>query len=612
MNVLFNSGDREPPKFGLILLQILILVMFCVFAFRFWYLQVHRGQDYSRKARENQFRQEQMYAPRGLIRAKDGQLLATNDPAYALGLVREDCRDIEATLDAVSHWTDIPTAVLKEIYETRRRKVKKFEPLLLVPDLTYDQLVKVETNALRWPGLEVLVRSRRNYTYGPLFSHVLGYVAEANDDEMERDKSLALGDHIGKLGLEQAMERRLRGVKGRREFEVDATGRHMAEFELKAPHAGEDLTLSIDLGLQSLVDELMQGRAGVVVVMDANTGKVRALVSAPTYDTNRFTAGISSKDWKELSEHPQHPLLDRVTQSTYPPGSVFKLVMTGTALSEEMMNTNETVSCAGSLRLGSHVFRCWRRGGHGTVALRRALVESCDVYFYRLGMKLGVDRISKFSFAAGFGNPTGIDMPNEKGGLIPTREWKLKRFGEKWQKGEDLNFAIGQGFTLVSPLQVARYIAAVINGGHLLKPQLVENDGRVIQSELPLTDADRKIIMDAMVHTVEDPGGTCWRARTPGVMVGAKTGTAQVARLTDEIKAMKDHEIPYAMRDHAWMAGFGEKDGERYTVAVMVEHGQHGSSGAGPVVKAVLDYLFLDGVGPLGSRLRPDDQADEE
>ncbi|MBU1612108.1 MAG: penicillin-binding protein 2, partial [Proteobacteria bacterium] len=436
MNVLFNSGDREPPKFGLILLQILILVMFCVFAFRFWYLQVHRGQDYSRKARENQFRQEQMYAPRGLIRAKDGQLLATNDPAYALGLVREDCRDIEATLDAVSHWTDIPTAVLKELYETRRRKVKKFEPLLLVPDLTYDQLVKVETNALRWPGLEVLVRSRRNYTYGPLFSHVLGYVAEANDDEMERDKSLALGDHIGKLGLEQAMERRLRGVKGRREFEVDATGRHMAEFELKAPHAGEDLTLSIDLGLQSLVDELMQGRAGVVVVMDANTGKVRALVSAPTYDTNRFTAGISSKDWKELSEHPQHPLLDRVTQSTYPPGSVFKLVMTGTALSEEMMNTNETVSCAGSLRLGSHVFRCWRRGGHGTVALRRALVESCDVYFYRLGMKLGVDRISKFSFAAGFGNPTGIDMPNEKGGLIPTREWKLKRFGEKWQKGE--------------------------------------------------------------------------------------------------------------------------------------------------------------------------------
>jgi penicillin-binding protein 2 len=250
------------------------------------------------------------------------------------------------------------------------------------------------------------------------------------------------------------------------------------------------------------------------------------------------------------------------------------------------------VFCPGYLTLGSHTFRCWRRGGHGHVNLRRALVESCDVYFYRLGMKLGVDRISEFSFASGFGKPTGIDLPHEKGGNIPTREWKEKTYGERWQKGEDLNFSIGQGYTLVTPLQVARYISALINGGQLLKPQLLADAEPEVQGEVPLTGDQRDLIKKAMVHTVVDPSGTCWRARTPGVTVGAKTGTAQVTRLTDELKALKDHEIPYALRDHAWMAGFGERDGRRYAVVVMVEHGLHGSSGAGPVVKACLDYLF--------------------
>ncbi len=602
MSVLFDSHDREPPKLGLILLQVLILFLFCVFALRFWFLQVHRGQEYANKARQNQFRQEAIFAPRGLIRARGGQLLATNDPAYALGLVREDCHDIEATLKSVSGWTGIPEAELKDIYSSKRGKVKKFMPLILAPDLTFDQLARIEANMVRWPGLKVLVRSRRSYSHGPLFSHVLGYVAEANDTEMEKDQALALGDHIGKLGLEQAMESQLRGIKGKREFEVDVTGRHMAEFTRKQPHAGQDMTLSIDLGLQALVDELMQGREGVVVVMNADTGQMYALVSAPTYDTNSFTAGISSKDWKKLSADQHHPLLNRVTQSAYPPGSVFKLVMTGAALSEKMMNVRETVTCTGALRLGSHTFRCWRGGGHGTVSLRRALVESCDVYFYRLGMKLGVDRISKFSFASGFGKPTGIDLPHEKGGLIPTREWKLRTYGEKWQRGEDLNFAIGQGFTLVTPLQTARYISALINGGLLLKPQLLAGDEVVIQGRLPLTDKDREIIKSGMIHTVTDSGGTCWRVRTPGVVVGAKTGTAQVVRLTDELKAMKDEDIPYALRDHAWMSGFGEANGERFSVVVMVEHGLHGSSGAGPVVKAVLDYLFLDAPGPFGSR----------
>lgn len=603
MNVLFDSHDKEPPRLGLVLLHVLILVLFCIFAVRFWFLQVHRGQEYARLALDNQFRQEQIFAPRGLVRARDGQLVATNDPAYSLALIREDCRDVEATLAAISSWIGVPVEDLAKAYEEKKKKVKRFKPLILVPDLSFEQLATVEAHALRWPGLEVLTRSRRNYSFGPLFSHVLGYVAEANDAELGKNPDLSLGDNVGKLGLERALEDRLRGIKGRRQLEVDVTGRRMAQTIVANPRAGKDISLSIDLGLQALVDEMLQGKEGVVVVMNADNGQVQALVSAPTYDTNRFTAGISSKDWKELSDDTQHPLLNRVTQSSYPPGSVFKLVMAGAAFSEKMMNVQETATCVGAIRLGSHTFHCWRRGGHGTTALKKALVQSCDVYFYRLGMKLGVDRISKFSFAAGFGKPSGIDLPHEKGGLIPTREWKLKRYAEKWQKGEDLNFAIGQGYTLVTPLQIARYISAVINGGKLLKPQLIKDEPVVVQSMLPLEQKHMDYIKMAMISTVEDQGGTCWRARTPGVVAGAKTGTAQVARLTEELRKLKDEDIPYKLRDHAWMAGFGEKGGERYAVAVMVEHGLHGSSGAGPVVKAVLDYLFLGKSGPLGARI---------
>ncbi|WP_022663233.1 penicillin-binding protein 2 [Paucidesulfovibrio longus] len=592
MSGLLSPHEKEPPRHGLLLLQLLILGVFCVFTLRFWYLQVHEGQEFARKAKANQLRREHVYAPRGLIRARGGELLATNEPAYALGLVREDCHDVEATLDAVSRWTGLDRAKLAEVYRKGRGKVKPFEPLILSQDLGFKEVAEVEAHKLRWPGLEILVRSRRNYSYGDLFCHVLGYVAEANESELDNDDGLSLGDNVGKLGLEKVLETRLRGIKGVREFEVDVTGRRMAEVNTLPPNAGEDVTLAIDLKLQSLVHEAMAGKEGVVVVMDADSGQVLALLSAPTFDANHFAGGISSEEWRKLSDDPQHPLLNRVTQSAYPPGSVFKLVMAGCGLKEDMLNPSETVFCPGSLSLGSHVFRCWRRGGHGNVNLRRALVESCDVYFYRLGMKLGVDRISAFSFACGFGKPTGIDLPHEKGGNIPTREWKLKTFGERWQKGEDLNFAIGQGYTLVTPLQVARYIAALINGGKLLKPQLLASAEPEVQTQIPLNAHERELIKDAMVRTVEDPSGTCWRARTPGAVVGAKTGTAQVARLTDELKALKDEDIPYKLRDHAWMAGFGEKDGRRYAVVVMVEHGLHGSSGAGPVVKACMDYLF--------------------
>lgn len=603
----YEPNSQNAPRNGLILLQALILFLFCVFSLRLWYLQVHNGEYFSEKARENRLRQEPLYAPRGLLFDRDGALLAENEPAYALGLVREDCASIENTLLKVSEWTGEPLEKLQDIYKLGRRKVKSFEPIILVSDLSFKELARIEAGSLRWPGLEIIVRPRRTYKYGKLLAHVQGYVAEASEEELEQDHGLLLGDTVGKQGLELVLEKRLRGVKGRRQLEVDATGRALNEVILESPKAGEDVRLSIDLDIQRLARTQLEGKAGAVVVMDPDTGQILAFVSSPSYDSNAFTAGLTKEQWSALRDDPMHPLPNRVIQSVYPPGSVFKLVVAGCALANGV-DPAEKFYCPGFLKFGRRVFNCWKRGGHGWVDMRRGLVESCDVYFYKIGDRLGVDLISDFAEKCGFNKPTGVDLPHEKSGLIPSKGWKLKRYGQRWQGGENLNMAIGQGYTLVSPLQAARFIAALDNGGVLYKPLLLADDKPEIQGRLPLTPEQIDFLRQSMVDTVSIQGGTARRLFKRGATIGAKTGTAQVVKLMDKFEHAKTEEIPYKFRDHAWMASFGEKDGQRYVVVCMVEHGGHGGSGAGPVVRAVYDYLFGDyvksGKGRIGGMER--------
>lgn len=591
---LYESKTQQPPRNGLLLLQGLILLLFCIFALRFWYLQIHKGDYFKEQAMNNKLRQDRLYASRGLIRDRNGALLAVNEPAYALGIVREDCKDLEATLKTVSEWSGVDLAEIKKIFKKSRRRVKPFEPLILVPNLTFEQVAVIEANGLHWPGLEVVVRPRRKYLQGPLLSHVLGYVAEVDEEELEDDSDLAVGDYVGKQGLEFVLEKRFRGVKGRRQGEVDATGRRLKERILNYPIAGEDIDLSIDIDLQELGGKLLEGKAGAVVVMNPDNGQILSFVSAPSYDNNSFTAGLSQKQWIALRDDPRTPLQNRVIQSVYPPGSVFKLAVAAAGLHYNLITPEDTVYCNGFTKLGKYIFRCWKRGGHGETNLEKSLVESCDVYYYKLGMKLGVDRLSEFTRKAGFGSLTGISLPHEKPGLIPTREWKRRRFGEIWHPGENLNFSIGQGYTLVSPLQVARFISSLVNGGRLLRPQLLAGEPAEEQGRLPITDAQRELIRNAMIQTVDSPRGTARRLRTKGVVIGGKTGTAQVVKLTDELKKMKDEDIPYKYRDHAWMASFAEKGDQRYVVVCMVEHGLHGGSGAGPVVKAIYDHIFAE------------------
>lgn len=588
----FDTPERPRIFSGPPLLLVLVVVLFCVFGIRLWYLQVYKSEFYKGRAQENRTRQSTMFSPRGIIHDRSGELLAENTPAYALALVREDCPDIPGTLDQISRWTGQPRAELQKAFEIGRKRVKHFDEQVIVPNISFELVALVEAHRQNWPGLTIAVRPKRSYPKGPVLAHVLGYVARANEEELNNDPDLQLGDDVGKQGVELVLERRLRGTKGLEEFEVDAAGRVLSSRVVSQPVMGEDLTLSISLPLQEVATKAMGDRVGSVVAMDADTGEVLAQVSLPSYDPNEFVVGISHGKWNELLEDPLHPLQNRPVQSVYPPGSVFKLVMAGLGLESGAVTTSTTVFCSGKYKLGQREFRCWNKGGHGVTDLKKSLRESCDVYYYQLGERMGVNAVSDYATRCGFGVKTGVELPHERTGNMPTSEWKLKRFGEKWQGGETLNFAIGQGHAQTTSLQVARFVAALANGGHILRPTLLMTGIPEVLGELPMRASTRKLILDAMVATVDEDRGTARLIRRPGIRIGGKTGTAQVVKLMDKYEKKKTDEIPYKYRDHAWLASFAEKDGRRYVVVAMVEHGGHGGSEAGPVVGAVLDALL--------------------
>jgi len=588
------NGEQLTIRSGIVLLQILILGLFFVIALRLWYFQIYKGQEYSRKATDNLVKQQSIYAPRGLIRDRDKTILAENKPAYGLAIIREDSQDIQAALRQASQWTDAPLRELQESFQAGKERVKPFKRQLLISNIDYKTLAEIETHLMEWPEFRIVTLPLRSYPHGRVVSHILGYVAQADEAELKSNPRLQLGDNVGKQGLELSFQRSLRGEKGLKQLEVNAQGRELKSSIIKEPVPGKDLTLTIDLDLQRHAWEQLGNHTGAVVVLDPFCGDILALVSKPSYDNNLFVQGIDPAQWRHLLSDPKHPLQNRAIQSSYPPGSVFKLVVAPCALNNSTLSPQKELFCPGHYKLGRRVFHCWKEGGHGWMDMREAIKQSCDVYFYKVGEELGVDAISRYARSNGFNARTGISLPNENPGLIPSREWKLKRFGRRWQGGETLNLSIGQGYTLVTPLQVGRYVAALVNGGFLLKPNLVLDAEPKVQKKLPLTSEERDLVIQSMLAAVEEPHGTCWRLRTQEATVGGKTGTAQVVKLKQEDRGKETEEIPYKHRDHAWMASFGQQGKETYVVVVLIEHGGHGSSAAGPVAKSVFDYLFSE------------------
>ncbi len=590
LKIPLEKEEYHPPRAGSLLLQGLVVLLFFVFVVRFWYLQVHKGEAFSEQAQQNRLRKESILAPRGTISDALGVVLADNVLTYGLTIVREDCPDIPATLAQVSAWTGINQKELTEKYRKDRRKAQSFDPILLATNLDMSLVARIEAQLLHWPGLEIVTLSQRTYPKGALYAHILGYVAEVNEEEMEKDETLAMGDLIGKQGLELVLEPDLRGKKGLYQLEVDVIGRSLSRQLLKESRGGTPIQLTLDSSMQMAAWNALEGQTGSVIVMEPDSGRLVALVTTPSYDNNLFTDGISHKEWNALRDNERAPLQNRAIQSMYPPGSVWKLMMAGLFL-EAGINPKTRVHCSGSVKLGNQTFRCWKRGGHGHMNMNEALKHSCDVYFYHYGEQLGIDKIADYALKSGFGADTGILLPHEKGGLVPTREWKMSRFGESWMRGETLNISIGQGFTLVTPLQMATYVSALLNGGELLRPQLLSSKPREVMSTIPANAAIRDFIVESMRKTVLN--GTAKIISRKDADMGGKTGTAQVVKLQMRNQAViKNKDLPYNQRDHAWIATWGAKDAKRYVVIVMVEHGGGGSTAAGPVAKKVYDALF--------------------
>ncbi len=601
-----STIERRIPFLGLI-----ILLVFGTFYARLFQLQLVQSDDFRQRSERNYVRTVRLEAPRGKSLDRVGGVLAPTPTAFGLQVVPNDLQRPDLVFDSLAMLIDDQPDVLQAAVGTPRGRTR-FKPVRLAGDLSHDQLARVESHLHAMNGVYTDKRPRRYYAGGSLASHVLGYLGEIQQRQLEtRDfADYRAGEVIGQAGVESVLQSSLRGRAGGRNLVVDVAGRVVGSLDEIEPAKGGDVTLTLDRDLQDAAEKAFlpdvlgePEKMGAVVALDVHTGDVLALVSKPDFDPNAFAGGIDAKSWKALTTDEWRPLQNRAISGQYPPGSIYKAYIGAAGLEEGLAQGRRTF-CPGKFKLGRRTYNCWKRAGHGWVDLRRALKQSCDVFFYELGLELGVDKLAYFARGFGLGRRTGIDIPNETIGLVPTSAWKERRFSEPWMKGETVSTSIGQGFNLTTPLQMAVSYAAIANGGQVLKPRLVlhstDVDGNEIEAPgpevvdtVPVDPAHLAKIREALEAVVEEPRGTGGRARVKGVRIAGKTGTAQVVSLK-HTEDLEDDEIQIKHRDHAWFAAFAPADAPEIAVAVLVEHGGSGGSAAAPIAQKVLEAYFAE------------------
>lgn len=589
--------------------QRLIGAVFCVMAafallvIRLFYLQVVGGKEY-RKLSENQcIRLQSIDAPRGLIMDRNKKLLVDNRPSFDLNIVLKNAGDVDATIDKLAEYTGLQTKSLMSKI-ARANRIPMFRPILLKEDMARDTLAAVEVHQYDLPGIVINVRSKRHYNYKKSASHLIGYLGEISPKEFKSGKypESRVGDFVGKFGVEKVCNSDLTGKRGRRLVEVNAMGRVVRVLETNDAQPGHNVYLTIDIGLQKKAEELLKGKTGAAVAMDPDTGHILAMASNPAFDPNAFVSGMSHKEWNELISSPFRPMENKALKGQYPPGSTYKIVSAIAGLEEGVVDENTTFYCPGFYKYGDRTFRCWKRGGHGSTAMVKALAESCDVYFYQVGQKLGVDRLSRYAKLCGLGSRTGMDLDHEASGLVPSTKWKKKRFGVPWQSGETLSVVIGQGYNLATPLQILVLTSAVANGGTLYRPLIVDRietaDGEVVRqrkprqviNRLPVSPETIDIIKKGLWEVVNGKG-TARIARLDDIEVSGKTGTAQVVsrkKNTDpDEKNRPDH-----LKPHAWFVSYAYNGKSGIAVSVIVEHGEHGSTTAAPIAREITRHYL--------------------
>jgi penicillin-binding protein 2 len=569
-------------------LATLFVVVLLGIASAFWTHQILRGASYLELAESNRLRRLPIDAPRGVIYDRHGRTLVENVPSYNLVLDASQVQDLPKSLAFAAEVVGRPLAEL----ETAARRIKKgpgYQPVLLAENLSLAQVSRFGVVGREHPEYEIAVSYQRIYRQGLQTSHLLGYLGEVNDADFERSPGLySPGDLVGRKGVEAAYDAELRGTDGERIVVVDSRGRLLEEAGRKNAEPGRDLTLTIDLDLQSEASLLLADKVGAVVALDPRNGEVLALVSSPSYDPNVFARRLALDDWQQLIEAEHHPLQNRTIQNTHSPGSVFKIVMAAAGLTEGLITPSDTVGCAGASNFYGRRFRCHKQSGHGAVNLHQALKYSCDIYFYRLGQRLGIERIAQYSRLFGLGEPTGIDLAGEKSGLVPDGAWSERVRKHPWYAGETISTAIGQGPILTTPLQVARMLAAVANGGALVTPHLIqgsESPRKPVKISQPVLNVIRR----GLWAVVNEGDGTARVARLPDHEIAGKTGTVQVisqATWTDSAT------LPFEQRDHAWFASYAPAEDPSLVVVVFNEHGGKGSSAAAPLAKAIYERYF--------------------
>ncbi len=567
---------------------------------RLYFLQIAKYDYFRTLSENNRIRIRVTRAPRGIILDRKGRLIAESRPSFDLVGTPVDVTDLEGEMRLLSEVVEFDPGEIREKI-VKAKEVNPYQGVTVARDLRFEQVSVIEFNREALPGFSIQVEAKRSYPYGVEFAHVLGYVGEANEQELSVAKGgvLSMGDIVGKYGLEKARGDVLRGVNGGRQVEVDAAGRDKRLLEELAPRTGGSVQTTIDRDIQRVAYEAMEKNAGTVIAMDPKTGDILAFVSMPGFDPNAFARGIRKDEWAELVEDPNKPLHNKGIQGTYAPGSTVKPFLALTALEEKIQSPNAVVHCGGSFELGNRTFRCWREKGHGTVDMYKAIVQSCDVYFYTLGLRLNADRLASLERGAGLGVMTDVELPGERSGLVPDTYWKREVMKGRWYVFENVLLGIGQGAIHVTPLGMLSAYAAIATGGQVMRPRLVSRvvrmDGEVevlppvVQRKLPWKPEHVAFIRRALAGVVND-SGTGGAARLPGVTVGGKTGTAQVIAIKG--KMVKSEQLPYDVRDHAWFAGIAPVEDPEICVVAMVEHGGHGGSAAAPVVRAVMEEYF--------------------
>jgi len=569
---------------------------------RMYHLQVVDGEKYAARAERARIRPSLLAPVRGQIVSRDGKPLAVNRHNYRVILYREEVEDVEATLDRLASIIPLPPLRRKALVEEIKR-TRAFLPVVLAEHLQWEEFAEVNANAPALAGISPELGLTRHYPEGDYTGHLVGYVAAASQRDIDRAGNdgplLKLpGMLIGKSGVERVEEIALRGKAGLSRMEKDVHGRPIRELERREGTQGEDLTLTLDMGLQKYAMQRMGEESGAVVVMDIYDGDVLAMASTPGFDPNGFVLGWSTKDWAALRDDEKRPLNNKAVSGLYPPGSTFKMVVGMAALQLGLVGPGHSVFCGGHIELGSHRFHCWKRGGHGTMNLHDGLKQSCDIYFYDLAKRIGIDKLAETARKFGIGVLPEIGLFDAKSGLMPDRAWKRARRTEPWHPGETLHAGIGQGYMLSSPLQLAVMTARIANGGYTVNPRLVRaRDGERVRAEsLRGTGIDKahvEAVKDGMYGVVNEQGGTAYRSRIAmdGYRMSGKTGTAQVRRITTSERAtgvLKNSELPWRLRDHALFVAYAPADDPRYAIAVVVEHGGGGSSVAAPIARDVL------------------------